>query len=277
MVSDQPAFALKDVGFLRDERWILRDINFSVPQGRLAAILGPNGSGKSTIARILSGYLWPSVGSVEVLGQRFGATDLNALRQSIALVQSNGPYEVDASLSALEVVLTGIEGTLVLYRQVSGEERELAAEMLNQVGLAAVGGQPYRTLSNGERLRCLVARAMIKRPSLLILDEPTAGLDLLAREQVLATIDHLMKDAHGQRMTVLLITHHVEELIPVTYSVLLLSHGQVVASGSPREVLEEAILSRVYGCPVKVKNESGRWSLYIHPDGWRQLLTHHYD
>lgn len=270
----QRALYLENVGLLREGRWILKDVSFSVPRGEMAAILGPNGSGKSTFARLLCGYLWPTTGQIEVLGHRFGQTDLNALRRSIALVQPAGPYDVDGTLSAREVVLTGVEGTLALYRAIEARERDQAMRLLEQVGLRSVAEHPYRTLSSGERLRCLIARALIKRPGLLILDEPTAGLDLLAREQVLATVDLLIRHQGEPSTTVLLITHHVEELTPTTRQVLLLEHGQVAASGTPQEVLNEPILSRVYGCPVSVRQESGRWSLHVHPDGWEQLLSH---
>lgn len=268
------AFDINNVGFLREGRWILKDVSFAVPRGTVAAILGPNGSGKSTLARILSGYLFPSAGTVDVLGQRFGKTDLTVLRRSIALVQPAGPYEVDGALSAREVVLTGLEGTLVLYRQVDRSEREQALRILDLVGLGQVADHPYRTLSSGERLRSLIARALIKRPGLLILDEPTAGLDLLAREQVLATVDALMRDQHDRATTTLMITHHVEELPPSTASILLLDQGRVAASGTPEQVLREATLSRVYGCPVHVHQAHGRWSLHVDPQAWKQLLAH---
>src|SRR5436190_2688528 len=193
--TSQPAVELKNVGVLRGERWILRDVNWSIPAGACAAILGPNGSGKSTLARVISGYLWPTAGEVTVDGRRFGETDLNDLRHSIRLVQSAGPYDVDAELSAREVVLTGLFGTIGLFHEVGCADVERADELLDRVGLASLADSVYGTLSSGERVRSLIARALMGRPKLLLLDEPTAGLDLRAREQVLATVQALLDSA----------------------------------------------------------------------------------
>src|SRR6188768_1326857 len=121
MSSEPSAIRLRDVGVLRNERWILRGVNWTVSAGSVAAILGPNGSGKSTLARILAGHLWPSAGEVEVLNQRFGQTDLTELRKSIRLVQPAGPYEVESTLTARETVLTGFFATLSLYHEPTPE------------------------------------------------------------------------------------------------------------------------------------------------------------
>lgn len=267
----QPGLELRGVGVRRDERWILRDINWSVPQGSFAAILGPNGSGKSTLARVLCGYMWPTAGDVVVDGQRFGETDLNELRHSIRLVQSAGPYDVDPELTAREVVLTGLFGTIGLFDTPPDGEIGHADVLLEQVGMKSLADHRYATLSSGERVRALLARALIVRPRLLLLDEPTAGLDLLAREQVLATVQSLLtsrKDAP----TTLMVTHHVEELSPITSQVLLLNEGTIAAAGSMEQVLREDVLSRVYRCPLKVQRESGRYYVRVDPGGWNDLL-----
>ena len=265
------AIELKNVGLHRGQRWILRDVNWSVPRGACAAILGPNGSGKSTLTRIISGYLWPTVGDVSVLGRRFGETDLNALRESIRLVQSAGPFDVDPELTATEVVLSGLLGTIGLYHGTSPSMRDDAERLLALVGLEHVLGQKYLTFSSGEKVRALIARAMFRRPALLLLDEPTAGLDLRAREQVLATVQTLL-DQNDNPPTVLMITHHVEELPPATSQVLLLSEGTVVASGVPRDVLRHHTLSRVYGCDVDVTERDGRFYVHVQSGAWDKLL-----
>src|SRR5450432_675968 len=227
----QPGVELKGVGVRRGGRWILRDINWSLAAGSCAAILGPNGSGKSTLARVLAGYIWPTVGEVAIDGHRFGETDLNDLRHSIRLVQPAGPYDVDAELTAQQVVLTGLFGTIGLFNEPPKKEFQHARDLLAKVGLSNVIDHHYATLSSGERIRALIARALIRKPRLLLLDEPTAGLDLLAREQVLATVQSLIDDA-ATSPTIVLITHHVEELGPLTADVLLLAEGQIAARGS---------------------------------------------
>ena len=271
MGNEQPAIRLRDVGVRRGERWILRGVNWSVAAGSVAAILGPNGSGKSTLARILAGHLWPSEGECDVAGGHFGDVDLAALRRSIRLVQPAGPYDVDPELTAHEVVLTGFFGTIGLYDVPSDEQRDAASRLLRDVGLSHVAGSRYATLSSGERVRSLVARALASRPALLLLDEPTAGLDLLAREQLLATVQAVTSSRPAP--TVVLITHHVEELPPNTSNVLLLDNGGVAAVGGPQDVLRSETLAAVYRCPLSVEHREGRWYVRVDPSAWQGLLA----
>ncbi len=269
--SDEPAIELSGVGVSRGGCWILRDVDWSVPRGACAAILGHNGSGKSTLARIIACHLFPTEGGGRVLGRRFGCSDLAELRKDIRLLQPAGPYDIDGDLSALEVVLTGYFGTLRLYDAVTPQQIAEARHLLERVGLPGVAEHTYQTLSSGERVRALIARALVKRPSILLVDEPTAGLDILAREQVLGTIQSLFAPGHW-RPTVVLITHHVEELPPATSQVLLLAHGRVARSGTTAEVLRGDILSRAYGCPVRVRRTGGRYYLEVHPGAWDDLI-----
>jgi iron complex transport system ATP-binding protein len=260
------------VGFQRDGRWILRDIDWAVPRGTCAAILGPNGCGKTTLTRLIAGQLWPTVGEITVLGETFGQVDLHTLRRDLRLVQSNTPVEMDPDLSAVEVVLTGFFGTLGLYDAVSNEMREQAAEVLDKVGMCHVADHRYTTLSNGERMRCQIARALVVRPRLLMLDEPTAGLDLLAREQVLATVQALFEDSASDPPTTIFITHHLEELPPATTLLLLLGDGTIAASGVPNQVLRAEILASVYGCPMQITSIGGRYYSQVHPGAWRGMM-----
>ena len=268
------AFELSAVGVRRGESWILRGVEWSVPAGACAAVLGPNGSGKSTLARVLACHLFPTEGEACILGGRLGEANLPEVRKSIRLVQPAGPYDVDPALTAREVVLTGFFGTIGLYDRFTDAMAAEADRLLAHVGLTHVAGHTYATLSSGERVRALIARALAVRPGLLLLDEPTAGLDLLAREQVLATVQRLF-DAEGQatRPTVVMITHHVEELPPATSHVLLLSEGRVAATGTPDEVLRAEVLSRAYDFEVQVRRSNGRFYVEVHPRAWEQLLA----
>src|SRR4051812_45496231 len=266
-MSEQPALELRDVSLARGGRQILRDVSWSIPHGTCAAILGPNGSGKSTLARILAGYMWPSSGDVFIDGSHFGEVDLNELRRSVRLVQAAGPYDVDAELSTHEVVLTGLFGTIGLFNQTTPEDATHADELLSRVGLSRVRDSKYATLSSGERVRALIARALMQRPQLLLLDEPTAGLDLLSREQVLATVQSMLEDA-ANAPTIVMITHHVEELPPATTRVLLLDEGTIAMDGRPEEVLQAERLSKVYRCPLTVRREAGRFYVQVDPSAW---------
>ena len=266
------AIDMRGVGVMRDGRWILRNVDWRVEAGTLAAILGPNGSGKSTLARIAACHLWPTAGECRVLGERFGEANLPELRKRIRMVQAAGPYDVDPALSALEVVLTGFFGSIGLYHQADAEMTRQAEQLLKLLGLGAVVDHPYSSMSSGERMRSLIARALVTRPGLLILDEPTSGLDPLAREQVLGTIQLLIESGEGP--TIILITHHVEELPPGTSQILLLGEGKPAASGTTEAVLRPEILSRTFGFPVKVRQSGGRYYLEVHPMAWKELLSH---
>ncbi len=272
-----PAIELTGVGVRRGESWILRGVSWSVPAGTCAAILGPNGSGKSTLARILACHLWPTEGEAAVLGARMGEANLPDVRRAIRLVQSAGPYDADPELTAREVVLTGFFGTVGLYDAVTEAMSAEADRLLARVGLSRVATHAYSTLSSGERVRSLIARALAVRPRLLLLDEPTAGLDLLAREQVLATVQRMFEpgggaDGSAPPPTIVFITHHVEELPPATSHVLLLSGGGAAAAGAPKDVLRGDVLSRVYDFEVQVRHSNGRYYAEVHPRAWEDLL-----
>jgi iron complex transport system ATP-binding protein len=271
MTRPVPAIELKNVSFSRGGTRILREINWTVPTGACAAILGPNGSGKSTLTRILACHAWPTSGTVSILGGIFGETNLLEARGAIRLVQPAGPYDVVPELTTREVVLTGFFSSIGLYDPVTPAMEAEADRMLGFVGLSHVAGHVYSTLSSGERVRSLIARALVIKPKLLLLDEPTAGLDLLAREQVLATIQ-MMFQAGETPPTVVLITHHVEELPPATSQILVLDSGRVAAAGSPEQVLRSDILSKVYQCPLEVQHANGRYRVDVHPAAWEQLL-----
>jgi iron complex transport system ATP-binding protein len=266
----QSAVHLRHVTVNRGTRAILHDINWTVPAGACAAILGPNGSGKSTLVRVIMGQIWPTLGEVTVLGRRFGETDLNQLRESIRLVQSNGPVEFEAEETTLRVVLTGFFGTVGLFKETTPAMHRRAGKLIRQVGLTKESNQPFKTLSSGERMRCLIARALVVKPTLLILDEPTAGLDLLAREQVLAAVYRLISSGRN-RPAVLMITHHVEELLPETSEVLILKDGRVAAGGEPAKVMTSKVLSSIYECPVAVNKRDGRFWLRVKSSAWKSV------
>jgi iron complex transport system ATP-binding protein len=224
------------------------------------------------------GQLWATQGHVTVLGQSFGRTDLHALRRRIRLVQPTAIVAPDPQMTARDWVLTGFFGTAGLFDPVDDQQQIAGMQCLARVGLARVADSPIGRLSDGERVRCLVARALVTRPDLLLLDEPTAGLDLLAREQVLAAVQRLANpspntaDGRAGAPTIVMITHHIEELPSATSDVLLLGDGRAAAQGPPQEVLSERTLSAVYGCQVNVQSREGRYFTQVLPGSWDRLL-----
>ncbi len=254
---------LRDVSLRRESTWLLQHVDLDVGQGVDAAILGPNGSGKSTLARVIMGYLWPSQGSVRVLDEQFGSVDLSWLRTQIKLVQPGGGFDLDPNLTLRQIVLTGFTSTMVLRFEPSPAQLEKADAMLEIAGIARLADRYYRFASTGERVRAQIARALVTKPRLLLLDEPTAGLDILGREQLLDLIASLRERINTPELTIVTITHHTEELFEGTSQVILLDEGRVAASGAIEQVIASETLSRVYKVPIKVHREGGRFFTLI--------------
>ncbi len=196
----EPAVSVRNLRVTRGETTILDGVSCELPAGRCSAILGPNGCGKTTLTRVLLGQAFFSAGEVRVLGETIGSTDVRALRRRVGVVNPTtdagsmhvGGAVVDAELTALDAVLTGYFGTVGLYDRPSPEQSSHARDLLEHVGLGPRAGLRFGLLSTGEQRRCLIARALCHRPELLILDEPTAGLDVRGREQVLATVERVL-------------------------------------------------------------------------------------
>ena len=265
--------AFDSISFARGERMILSDLSWSVDQHQVAAVLGPNGSGKSTLLRLAAGYLWPQSGSIRLLDHTLGEFPLATLRARTGIVEATAVYPFDDGMTAIDVVCSGYFSALTIgYIEPTAEQWEHSNHMLEQVALAGRKGQLYATLSTGERMRCLIARALVRKPELLLLDEPTAGLDLPAREAVLATLRALTATANPP--AVIIVTHHLEELLPDTANALVLDgHGRMVAAGHPDGVFTDATLSAAYGVSVHVTKRHGRYSAHVNPDAWRDLLA----
>lgn len=261
---------MRGVGVVRGGTRILSDIHWTLPRGATATILGPNGSGKTTLTRVLTGYEWPSTGAVHVLGRKLGEVDVRQLRRDVQIVNPSARFGLSPKLSALDAVLTGYFATLALYDEVAASQRERAAHLLKAVGMSSRINHAYGTLSTGEQRRCLIARALVHLPKMLILDEPTAGLDVAAREHLLATIEQLHQLPDGP--AIINVTHHVEEISPSTDQVVLLREGRIAAAGRPDDVINPETLSELYGCKVYVQKRSGRFWLEVLPEAWLDLL-----
>lgn len=266
-----PALELRQITFQRQNAVILQALDWTVQRKQTAAILGPNGCGKSTLLRITAGYLWPTHGEVKVLGKMLGTYPISRLRRRIALIEAAAIYPFDDSMTALDVACTGFFGTLTIaYCNPTPRQWKAAGQTLQDVGLAGRENQLWATLSTGQRMRTLIGRALLNQPELLLFDEPSAGLDLPARETLLALLTELSTGPAAPAIVV--VTHHLEELLPQTSHVLLLgAGGRMVAAGSARSVITAKHLTDAYGWPIYPMRRHGRYFAHAKPQPWPLL------
>ena len=251
------AARLRDVAVVRDGRTILGPLDLTVAAGAHLAVLGPNGSGKTTLLRILSTYLHPTRGSVEVLGERFGRVDLRTLRGRVGVVSAGVVGLLHRVGAAGELVAAARHGALRPIPAIDDADRAAAVAALARVGADHLAERVCRTLSQGEWQRVQIARALVTDPELLLLDEPFVGLDLGGREALVGDVARIMEEPTGP--TVVLVTHHVEEIPDGIVDALLLRGGRTVAAGPAGRALISATVSDAFGVTVAVDHDAGRY------------------
>lgn len=253
-----PVIRADRVSLVRDGNVLLDSVSLTVRGGEHWALLGANGAGKSTLLKLLGAVAHPTRGTVEVLGRTLGRVDLRELRTLLGHVDPRHPLR--SPLTVSQVVLTGLTNSVEpLPRWSPGaEQRERAGRLLKMLGMGGKTDSRWPALSQGERGRTLIARALMPQPRLLLLDEPATGLDLAAREQLLDSLDAL-REEHPELATVL-VTHHLEELPASTTHAMLLRGGRCTASGSADEVLTTDRVSDCFGHPVRIARTDGRWT-----------------
>ncbi|OZC29836.1 ABC transporter ATP-binding protein [Gordonia polyisoprenivorans] len=246
------------IDVIRSSRALLHDVDLVVQPGEHWALLGPNGAGKSTLMAILGARSHPTTGVVDVLGKRLGRVDMRELRTHIGHVDPR--WRIDVPISAHDVVLTGLTNTPELDRRhdYTDDEHARADELLEMLGMSERRDSLWPVMSQGERGRTLIARALMPRPALLLLDEPATGLDLAAREKLLSAIDRLRGDVAD--LASVLVTHHLEDLPASTTHAMLLREGKVVVAGTVEATLTSATISTCFDHPVTVRRHQGRWS-----------------
>jgi iron complex transport system ATP-binding protein len=220
-------------------------------EGEHWAVLGLNGSGKTSLLQMIAGYLWPSQGTISVLGNRYGAADLRVVRRRIGIVSSHLNEFIHQGESVFKVVLSGLFASFGLYEAWGKEEREAADRLLSSFHLGDLAEQPYASLSQGEKQKTLIARALMAKPKLLILDEPCNGLDIYSRENLLKDIHRLCMDKQGPQL--LYVTHRIEEVMPSISHALVMKEGRILTSGQKETVLTSAILSQAFNLPIEVE------------------------
>lgn len=240
--------SLQDITFRRGDRQILNGINLHMNKGEHWVILGRNGCGKTTLLEMMNGYEFPTSGKIDVLGNRYGECDVREVRKAIGYISQSVMEKLTLRDPVWEVVATGEYAFLRFYQEIDEAVKEKALSLLDEVGLLHTADQSLGSLSQGERKKVMLARALMLNPRLLIMDEPCAGLDLYEREKLLVDLGRL-----GERdVTVVYVTHHMEEIIPLFTHVALVQNGEIVAAGPKKEVLSAQWLSTAYDWPVEV-------------------------
>ncbi len=254
---EEPVLSLQSVMVVRDGRKILGPVTWEVHSDEHWVILGPNGGGKSTMMAVAAMTTHPTEGRVRLLGHELGRTDVRALRSRVGLASAGLVDQLRPQLTAVDVVLCGLYGALEpWWHRYGDEDRRRAQSLLADLGLAGYGQRTFGTLSSGERQRVLLARTLMNEPSLVILDEPNAGLDMGGRESLIQALDSLAEIGPAS----VLVTHHVEDIPSSTTHLLALADSRAVAAGPVERTLTEELLSDVFGLDVVLTRQDGRYA-----------------
>jgi iron complex transport system ATP-binding protein len=256
-MSDVLEFA--GVSVVRGANTLLHDITWEVEEGQRWVILGPNGAGKTTLLQLAAGRMHPTTGVAGVLGEVLGAVDVFELRPRIGLASASIAERLPAGERVRDVVVTASYGIVGRWReQYDALDHARADELLGALGAGHLAERTFGTLSEGERKRVQIARALMTDPELMLLDEPAAGLDLGGREDLVARLGTLAADTDAPALV--LVTHHVEEIPPSFTDVLLMREGRIVAAGPVEITLTPENLSRTFGLPLVVERHGERWT-----------------
>jgi iron complex transport system ATP-binding protein len=252
---------LQNIYFKRNERTILNDISWTIEKNQHWALLGANSSGKTTLLKIITGYEWPTNGSVQVLDQRYGDCNLRELRKRIGWVSTALEHKLPENDSSLEIILSGIDASMGIFRDITEKDLQLAYDTLVKVNSTECAKRKFGILSQGEQQRILIARALVNQPELLILDEPCAGLDPAAKVRFMDDMSGLA--IRDDAPVMIFVTHHIEEIDTWINQVMVLKNGEVLSSGIKNEVLTSDILSQAFNMDMLVQKEGQKY--YIKP------------
>ena len=266
----QPILSVQGLSIVRNAQRILDNVSWEVKPGEHWVILGANGSGKTSLLSSLSGYMPPTSGEMAVFDKVYGEADWRELRRRIGLVSSSIRQMMADTETGLETVASGKYAMIDFWGPVKRADKLRAREILNQVECGYLENRPWLYLSQGERQRVLIGRAMMADPRLLILDEPCAGLDPVARENFLNFLQRLATSKAAP--TLVLVTHHVEEIAPAFSHLLMLKGGQVLAAGPKKKVLTARLLEAAFGAPVRLSSRKGHYALAVRPVSRRVIV-----
>lgn len=248
---------LRDITLRRENKQILDGVNWDVEKGEHWVVYGMNGAGKTALLNMLCAYYLPSTGDMTVCGRTFGKSILgDELRRRIGIVSAGLQQMLHEDDNTFEIILSGAFASIGLYEKVTDDMRERAIHILHQLGAYDFANEPYSVLSQGEKQRALLGRALMGEPELLILDEPATGFDFVAREQLLDTIERIGEAEEGP--TMVYVTHHINEILPQFTKILLLKDGKVFAAGETKDLLTSEMMSKFVEMPVDVTWHNGR-------------------
>lgn len=263
------ALDLHDVSVVRAGATLLDHVDWQVNEGEHWVVLGPNGAGKTTLMQIVSGHLHPTSGEAWVLGERVGASDLTELRPRIGLTGTTISERIPPGETVGDVVLSAAHGVIGRWKEEYEEvDHGRAHQIMAELGIAALAERTFATLSEGERKRTLIARALMTDPEMLLLDEPAAGLDLGAREDLVASLEVLGTATDAP--VLILVSHHVEEIPPSFTHVLMLRDGAIVAKGPIPTTLNPSNLGRTFSTRLEIGFEHGRFTARRVHYGWHR-------
>jgi iron complex transport system ATP-binding protein len=260
MRKTQPVFEVSNLRIER-EAVILRDVSWRVDAGQHWAVLGANGSGKTSLLSAVTGYLNPTRGEIRIGADTFGTTDWREVRQVVGLVSASLGHNIEPEMTGTDIVLSGRDAQINYWGRIGATEATQARRILSRVRALHLRDRPWRVLSQGERQRVLIGRALMARLRILFLDEPCAGLDPVAREDFMRFLGELARQPRAP--TLVLVTHHVEEIVPLFTHVLLLSGGTTLASGPKFATLTSRHLSTAFNAPMTLRRRAGRYQLAI--------------
>ncbi|WP_077330180.1 ABC transporter ATP-binding protein [Virgibacillus siamensis] len=253
---------MENVYLIRHEKTIISNINWKVEKGEHTTILGMNGAGKTTLLNLVCGYLYPTKGTIKVFDKQFGTYPLGELRKDIGWVSSSliEKMKHQPRSTALQVVLSGKFASIGLYEKPCHSDVEKATNILEQLGIAHLRNQSFEMMSQGEKQRVLIGRALMASPKLLILDEPCAGLDFLSKEKLLNIINQL---ATYHQTTIIYVTHQIDEILPICTNTLLVKDGFIFSKGKTKDLLTSETMSNFCNTPVIVSHQHNRFHLEV--------------
>jgi iron complex transport system ATP-binding protein len=259
-VSDE-VLRLRGVGVRRDASMLLRNVDWTAHENERWIIIGPNGAGKTTLLQVIATLLFPTEGTVEILGEKLGQVNVFDLRPRIGLTSAALAERVPAGEKVIDLVLTAAYAIVGRWKEeYESTDVTRAVELLDALGCAHLIRRKFGTLSEGERKRVQIARSLMPDPELLLLDEPSAGLDLGGREDLVQRLSFLARDPKAPMMV--LVTHHVEEVPAGFTHAMLLRRGSILAAGPIDDVFTSRNLSRCFGLPLEIEYRQNRWTAW---------------